>query len=165
MKKKEKATEQAGAQERGSAKMVDVGDKPVTKRTATAEAVVRMSAETLKLIEDGLIPKGNVFDTARVAGIMAAKRAAELLPMCHPIGLDDVGVDITVEGDDCLRIRARAKAEAKTGVEMEALVAASVAALTVYDMCKGVDRGIRVTDIRVIQKSGGLSGDYVAEDD
>jgi cyclic pyranopterin phosphate synthase len=145
--------------------MVDVGDKPVTKRTAAAEAVVRMSTETLKLIEDGLVPKGNVFDTARVAGIMAAKRTAELLPMCHPIGLDDVGVDINVEGDDSLRIRARAKAEAKTGVEMEALVAASVAALTVYDMCKGVDRSIRVTDIRVVQKSGGMSGDYVADDD
>ena len=163
--KKNRVTKQAGADERGSAKMVDVGDKPVTKRTATAEAVVRMSAETLKLVEDGLVPKGNVFDTARVAGIMAAKRTAELLPMCHPIGLDDVGVDISVEGDDSLRIRARAKAEAKTGVEMEALVAASVAALTVYDMCKGVDRSILVTDIRVVKKSGGLSGDYVAEDD
>lgn len=165
MKKKDRVTNRAATHERGSAKMVDVGDKPVTKRTATAEAVVRLSAETLKLIEDGLISKGNVFDTARVAGIMAAKRTAELLPMCHPIGLDDVGVDISVEGDNSLRISARAKAEAKTGVEMEALVAASVAALTVYDMCKGVDRSIRVTDIRVIQKSGGLSGDYVAEDD
>ena len=165
MKKKERVTKQVGAAERGSAKMVDVGDKPVTRRTATAEAVVRLSAETLKLIEDGLIPKGNVFDTARVAGIMAAKRTAELLPMCHPIAVDDIAVDISVEGDDSLRIRARAKAEAKTGVEMEALVAASVAALTVYDMCKGVDRSIRVTDIRVVQKSGGMSGDYVAEDD
>ena len=165
MKKKERATRQFSAGERGSAKMVDVGDKPVTRRTATAEALVRMAAETLKLIEDGLVPKGNVFDTARVAGIMAAKRTAELLPMCHPIGVDDVGVDIKVEGDDSLRIRAQAKAEAKTGVEMEALVAASVAALTVYDMCKGVDRSIRVTDIRVVKKSGGMSGDYMAEDD
>jgi cyclic pyranopterin phosphate synthase len=165
MPKKDKLTKQAATRKRGSAKMVDVGDKPVTKRSATAEAIVRMSLETLKLIEDGLIAKGNVFDTARVAGIMAAKRTAELLPMCHPIGLDDVGVDISVEGDNSLRISARAKAAAKTGVEMEALVAASVAALTVYDMCKGVDRSIRVMDIRVIQKSGGMSGDYVAEDD
>jgi len=165
MGKKHPAKKRAGGDERGSAKMVDVGDKPVTKRTATAEAVVRMSAKTLKLIEDGLVPKGNVFDTARVAGIMAAKRTAELLPMCHPIGLDNVGVDMNVEGKDALRIRAQAKGEAKTGVEMEALVAASVAALTVYDMCKGVDRSIRVTDIRVLRKSGGMSGDYVAEDD
>ena len=148
---------------RQSVRMVDVGDKAVTKRTAAAEGVVRLSAETLRLIEDGRLPKGNVFDVARVAGIMAAKRTAELIPMCHPITLDDINVDIIVESDNSLRITASVKAEAKTGVEMEALVAVSAAALTVYDMCKGVDQGIRITDIRVVRKAGGRSGDFVAE--
>ena len=157
-------TKRVGATGRGSAKMVDVGAKPVTKRTATAEGVVRLSAETLRLIEDGRLPKGNVFDVARVAGIMAAKRTADLIPMCHPIGLDDISVDIVVKGSDALRVRACVKAEAKTGVEMEALVAVSAAALTVYDMCKGVDRSIRLTDIRVVQKAGGQSGDFVVEE-
>ena len=150
---------------RGSARMVDVSGKAVTQRTATAEGVVRISADTLRLIEGGLLPKGNVFDVARVAGMMAAKRTAELLPMCHPIVLDDIGVEIERTNDDSLRISASVKAEAKTGAEMEALVAVSVAALTVYDMCKGVDRNIRLTDIRVVKKAGGRSGDFVAEND
>ena len=150
---------------RGSARMVDVSGKAVTQRTATAEGVVRISADTLRLIEEGLLPKGNVFDVARVAGMMAAKRTAELLPMCHPIVLDDIGVEIERTNDDSLRISASVKAEAKTGAEMEALVAVSVAALTVYDMCKGVDRNIRLTDIRVVKKAGGRSGDFVAEND
>jgi cyclic pyranopterin phosphate synthase len=145
--------------------MVDVSGKAVTQRTATAEGVVRISADTLRLIEEGLLPKGNVFDVARVAGMMAAKRTAELLPMCHPIVLDDIGVEIERTNDDSLRISASVKAEAKTGAEMEALVAVSVAALTVYDMCKGVDRNIRLTDIRVVKKAGGRSGDFVAEND
>ena len=150
---------------RGSARMVDVSGKAVTQRTATAEGVVRISADTLRLIEEGLLPKGNVFDVARVAGMMAAKRTAELLPMCHPIVLDDIGVEIERTNDDSLRISASVKAEAKTGAEMEALVAVSVAALTVYDMCKGVDRNIRLTDIRVVKKAGGRSGDFVADND
>lgn len=151
--------------ELGSARMVDVSDKAVTSRTATAEGFVRVSPDTMRMIEDGALPKGDVFDVARVAGMMAAKRTAELLPMCHPIVLDDIGVEIEKAGDDALKIRASVRAEAKTGAEMEALVAVSIAALTVYDMCKGVDRGIRLTDIRVVRKSGGRSGDWVAEDD
>lgn len=150
---------------RGSARMVDISGKSVTERTATAVGIVHISPETMKLIEGGLLPKGNVFDVARVAGIMAAKRTPELLPMCHAIILDDINVAIETAGDDTVRIRATVKAEAKTGVEMEALAATAVAALTVYDMCKGVDRNIRVTDIRLVQKSGGRSGDFVAEND
>jgi cyclic pyranopterin phosphate synthase len=151
--------------ELGSARMVDVSEKAVTNRTATAEGVVRVSPDTMKMIEDGTLPKGNVFDVARVAGMMAAKRTADLLPMCHPIVLDDIGVEIERVGGDSLKIKASVKAQAKTGAEMEALVAVSVAALTVHDMCKGVDKGIRLTDIRVIRKSGGRSGDWVAQDD
>jgi cyclic pyranopterin phosphate synthase len=151
--------------EHGSARMVDVSDKAVTTRTASAEGFVRVSPDTMRMIEEGALPKGDVFDVARVAGMMAAKRTADLLPMCHPIVLDDIGVEIEKVGGDSLKIRAGVKAEAKTGAEMEALVAVSVAALTVYDMCKGVDRGIRLTDIRVVRKSGGRSGDWVAEDD
>ena len=151
--------------EYGSARMVDVSDKAVTSRTAPAEGVVRVSPDTMRMIEDGTLPKGDVFDVARVAGMMAAKRTADLLPMCHPIVLDDIGVEIERAGADTLKIRASVKAEAKTGAEMEALVAVSVAALTVYDMCKGVDRGIQLTDIRVLRKSGGRSGDWVAESD
>jgi cyclic pyranopterin phosphate synthase len=151
--------------ERGSARMVDVSEKAVTRRSATAEGTVQVSPDTMRLIENGALPKGNVFDVARVAGIMAAKRTAGLLPMCHPIVLDDIGVEIAKTDEHSLRIRATVKAEARTGAEMEALVAVSVASLTVYDMCKGVDRNIRVTDIRLVKKSGGRSGDFVAEDD
>ena len=163
MKDKRRQSKRTTADDHGSANMVDVGDKPVTRRTATAEGMVRLSAETLKLIEKGGLPKGNVFDVARVAGIMAAKRTADVIPMCHPIGVDDIDVDIAAEGRNSLRISASVKAEAKTGVEMEALVAVSVAALTVYDMCKGVDRAIRLTDIRVVRKTGGRSGDFEAD--
>lgn len=165
MGKKGQRAKRADVTEHGSARMVDVSGKAITKRTATAEGVVRVSPDTLILIEEGRLPKGDVLDVARVAGMMAAKRTAELLPMCHPIVLDDIGVEIERAGDDSLRIRAFVKAEAKTGAEMEALVAVSVAALTVYDMCKGVDRSIRLTDIRVVKKSGGRSGDFVAEND
>jgi len=162
MKDKTRQKKQTATTEHGSAKMVDVGDKPVTTRTATAEGMVRLSAETMRLIEEGRLPKGNVFDVARVAGIMTAKRTADLIPMCHPIGLDDVSVDIVVEGSNSLRVSACVRAEAKTGVEMEALVAVAAAALTVYDMCKGIDRTIRITDIRVVRKTGGQSGDFEA---
>jgi cyclic pyranopterin phosphate synthase len=163
MKDKKHQKKPTATTDHGSASMVDVGDKPVTKRTAIAEGMVRLSPETLRLIEDRRLPKGNVFDVARVAGIMAAKRTADLIPMCHPIGLDDVNVDVVAEESDSLRISARVRAEAKTGVEMEALVAVAAAALTVYDMCKGVDRTIRITDIRVVRKTGGQSGDFEAE--
>jgi cyclic pyranopterin monophosphate synthase len=145
--------------ERGRARMVDVGDKPETQREALAEAAVRMAPATLALIRDGVVPKGDVLATARLAGIMAAKRTHELIPLCHQLNLSAVQVDI--EPDEALpglRVLARARLRGRTGVEMEALVAASVAALTVYDMCKAADRGMEVVAVRLLEKSGGRSG-------
>ena len=159
--KKNRVAEQAGG---GSARMVDVGGKPVTKRTATAEAVVRMSAETLKLIEDGLIPKGNVFDTARVAGIMAAKETPKLLPMCHPLLIEKVEMDFRFdEKSPAVDISATVKGSGKTGFEMEALTAVTVAALTIYDMCKSTDTSMKIENVRLVRKSGGKSGIVVLE--
>ena len=145
--------------ERGRARMVDVGDKPETLREAVAEAGVRMAPATLSLIRAGAVPKGDVLATARLAGIMAAKRTHELIPLCHQLNLTAVQVDI--EPDEALpglRVIARARLRGRTGVEMEALVAASVAALTVYDMCKAADRGMEVVAVRLLEKSGGRSG-------
>ena len=139
--------------------MVDVGAKPTTARQATAEARVRCSAETLRLIADGAAAKGDVLGTARLAGVMAAKRTAELIPLCHPLPLDHVEVE--VDADPTLpgvRIRATARCSGRTGVEMEALTAVAAAALTVYDMCKAVDREMCIMDIRLIEKQGGRSG-------
>ena len=148
----------------GNAKMVDVSPKSPTVRQAVASCNVMMSAETLAAILSGTMRKGDVLGVARTAGIMAAKRTSELIPMCHQIPLSHVQVGISELGDGRgLRIDASARAEAKTGVEMEALTAASVAALTVYDMCKSAERGIRVTDLRLVSKSGGIHGDYSAE--
>lgn len=145
--------------ERGRARMVDVGGKPETERRARAEAFVRMAPETLALIEDEAVPKGDVIAAARLAGIMAAKRTHELIPLCHPLALSAVAVDIAADrAAPGLRIVAEARLRGRTGVEMEALVAASVAALTVYDMCKAVDRGMEVTGLRLLEKSGGRSG-------
>ena len=141
----------------GAARMVDVGDKPVTKRTATARAVVRMSAETAAAVAAGDAPKGDVLGTARIAGIQAAKRTGELIPLCHPIGLDHVDVVATVE-DDAVVIEATASVTARTGIEMEAMTAAAVAALTIYDMVKGAERGVEVTAVRLEEKQGGKSG-------
>lgn len=147
--------------ERGRASMVDVGDKQVTRRVARAEARVRMARATLDLLLDEAAPKGDVVAAARVAGIMAAKRTGELIPLCHPLGLDHVSVQIEAEQElPGLRILTEASVSARTGVEMEALTAAAVAALTVYDMCKAVDRGMEITDVRLLEKLGGRSGHW-----
>jgi cyclic pyranopterin phosphate synthase len=148
----------------GAANMVDVSEKPITERTAIAEGAVVMASKTLALILSGDAKKGDVIGTARVAGIMAAKRTHELIPLCHPIGLSKVAVEI--EPDDALpglRVRATAKVAGRTGVEMEALTAVSVACLTVYDMAKAVDRGMRITDVRLVEKRGGRSGTWRAQ--
>ncbi len=145
--------------DRGRARMVDVGDKAETERLARAEAFVVMAPETLMVIEDESIPKGDVAAAARLAGIMAAKRTHELIPLCHQLNLTKVVVDIEADADlPGLRIVTEARLRGRTGVEMEALVAASVAALTVYDMCKAIDRGMEVTGVRLLEKSGGRSG-------
>jgi cyclic pyranopterin phosphate synthase len=141
--------------------MVDVSDKPLTARRATAEASVTLAQETLSLIIDGAAPKGDVFTVAEVAGVMAGKRTSELIPLCHPLPLTDLRVEIAPDrAVGALRIRATAATTAQTGVEMEALTAASVAALTVYDMVKGVDRSAEIRSIRLLEKSGGRSGDW-----
>ncbi len=145
----------------GRAAMVDVSAKPATTRTAEARARVLMQPETLKLIEDGTAAKGDVLGVARLAGIMAAKRTADLIPLCHPLAIAKVAVDLEPNrADSAVDIVATVKLTGQTGVEMEALTAASVAALTVYDMVKAVDRGMRITDIRVTRKAGGKSGDF-----
>ncbi len=147
--------------ESGRSRMVDVGQKPVTARSARASALVHMRRETLRLIVDRQVSKGDVCEVARLAAIMAAKRTAELIPLCHTLPLDSVQLDFTPAGETTLRIEATACATARTGVEMEALVAASVAALTVYDMCKGVDREMTVANIQLEEKSGGRTGHFV----
>jgi cyclic pyranopterin phosphate synthase len=145
----------------GNAMMVDVSDKPVTGRTATARAQVAMSPETLAMIEAGTAKKGDVLGVARLAGIMAAKRTAELIPLCHPLPITAVVVDLTADRQaNAIDIAATVRTTGQTGVEMEALTAASVAALTVYDMCKSVDRGMRIEGVRVVHKAGGKSGEF-----
>jgi cyclic pyranopterin phosphate synthase len=141
----------------GRAVMVDVSGKDVTARTATACARVVMQAETLLVIRQGSAKKGDVLGVARLAGIMAAKQTASLIPLCHPLPIDAVMVDLSA-GDGGVEIRATVRTTGRTGVEMEALTAASVAALTVYDMCKAMDRGMRIEDVRVVFKDGGKSG-------
>lgn len=150
----------------GASRMVDVGAKPVTRRTARASATVRMQAATRAAIAaPGGIAKGSVYEVARLAGIMAAKRTAELIPLCHPLPLDSITVDFELEGDDGLRIHATAIATARTGVEMEALTAATTAALTVYDMCKAVDRSMTIERVQLEEKTGGARGDYTRSKD
>ncbi len=145
----------------GRPRMVDVSNKPATARRAVAEAFVSMEQETLTEIIDGTVGKGDVLTVAEMAGVMAAKRTSELIPLCHPIPLTDLVVEITPErASSGVRIRATAATIAPTGVEMEALTAASVAALTVYDMVKGVDRGAHIREVRLLEKSGGKSGDW-----
>ncbi|UUT22454.1 cyclic pyranopterin monophosphate synthase MoaC [Pseudomonas sp. T8] len=146
----------------GRARMVDVTDKHVTFREAVAEAWVHMRAETARLIVGGGHPKGDVFAVARIAGIQAAKRTSELIPLCHPLLLSSVVVELSLEDEHRVRIVSRCKLAGQTGVEMEALTAASVAALTLYDMCKAVDRGMHIESVRLLRKSGGKSGDYQA---
>lgn len=144
----------------GSAVMVDVGGKDVTRREARALARVRMKPETLRTLLAGNLKKGDALATARIAGIMAAKRTFELIPLCHNIPLESVAVDFEDDGDCCLSVYATLRCSYKTGVEMEALTAVSVAALTVYDMCKAIDRGMAIEEIRLLEKSGGKSGEY-----
>ncbi|MEE8475945.1 MAG: cyclic pyranopterin monophosphate synthase MoaC [Myxococcota bacterium] len=147
--------------ERGRARMVDVGEKPVTKRVCVAGGEVRMAPETLARIVEGKTPKGDVFATARLAGIQAAKRTDEWIPLCHSLPLDSVDIDLTADpAHSRVMIRVRVQAHARTGVEMEALVAVSAVGLTIYDMCKAIDRGIAVGEIRLESKSGGKSGTW-----
>lgn len=149
----------------GRARMVDVGAKPDTERTAVARGAVIMQPETLRLIRDGAIKKGDVLTIARIAGIMAAKKTSDLIPLCHPIALSHLEVTITLdESANSANITATARTIGKTGVEMEALTAVTAAALTIYDMAKAVDRSMRLTDIRLVEKTGGQHGDYRAED-
>lgn len=151
--------------EHGHAHMVDVAGKSVTHRKAVSGAFVEMRAETLDTIQSGTAAKGDVLATARIAGIMAAKRTSELVPLCHPLALTHVAVELTgVRGDRIgVEVIATAETDDRTGVEMEALTAASVAALTVYDMCKAIDRGMVVTDVRLLSKEGGASGTWIRE--
>lgn len=148
--------------ERGQARMVDVGAKPVTERRAVARGKLLLAAATVALVRDGKTPKGDVLATARIAGIQAAKRTSELIPMAHPLPLSHASVELTVQ-DDGIAIEATAATTAQTGVEMEALTAVAVAGLTLYDMLKAVDRGARLTDIRLVEKTGGKSGDIKLE--
>ena len=168
--------------DQGNAKMVDVGDKDVTSREAVARGHVTIEPETARLIKEGLMKKGDVLTIAQLAGIMGAKKTSELIPLCHPLPLDRVDVELELDeaesrinvtatakttartGVDSVRILARCKLSGQTGVEMEALTAVSIAALTLYDMCKSVDRGMRIEAIRLIKKSGGRSGDINLED-
>ena len=151
--------------EQGRAKMVDVGWKPVTDREAVARGSVYMLPETLQLILQGLVKKGDVFTIAQLAGIMGAKRTAELIPLCHPLPLNRVDVELVPdESQSRVNITATASTSGKTGVEMEALTAVSVAALSVYDMCKAVDRGMQIGSIRLVRKRGGQSGDITLEE-
>ena len=147
----------------GKARMVDVTEKEVTERRATAQARVVMRPETARLIQEGGVAKGDVLGVARLAGIMAAKRTSDLIPLCHPLAL--TAIDVTLACDEAagaVDIEATCRLTGRTGVEMEALTAASVAALTVYDMCKAADRGMRITDVRLTHKAGGKSGEFRA---
>ena len=147
--------------EEGTARMVDVGAKESTPRRAVARAVVRMTPETAALVAAGDAPKGDVLGVARIAGIQAAKRTGELIPLCHPIGLDHVDVDAKLDvGAGAVTLTATAAVTARTGVEMEAMTAVALAALTVYDMVKGLERGVRIETVELLSKSGGRSGDW-----
>jgi len=145
--------------DRGAAHMVDVGTKATTERRAVARGRLALSAATLALVRDGKTPKGDVLAAARIAGIMAAKKTSDLIPLCHPLPLTHAAVELTLTGD-AIEIEATVATTARTGVEMEALTAVSVAGLTLYDMLKSVERGARLTDVRVVEKSGGRSGTY-----
>ena len=148
---------------KGKSRMVDVSDKEMTERVAVAAGSVVMAPDTMKLITEGGVKKGDVLSVARLAGIMGAKKTPELIPLCHPLALDSVEVDLVCDpGRNAVDITATCKVTGRTGVEMEALTAAAVAALTVYDMCKAVDRAMRITEIRLVHKSGGKSGTYDA---
>ena len=150
--------------ESGEAHMVDVGDKAITKRLATARSYVTMTAETLEMIDNGSHKKGDVFAVARIAGIQAAKKCSDLIPLCHPLMLTKINVDLTSEPEhQRVKIEATCQLSGKTGVEMEALTAASIAALTIYDMCKAIDKGMVISETRLLEKTGGKSGDWKSE--
>ena len=146
--------------EKGEARMVDIGEKAPTRRRAVAVAYIDMHTETLSMITSGTAPKGDVFAAARIAGIMAAKKTPELIPLCHPVPIDSVEVELEPVSDTRIRITASASCHFGTGIEMEALTAVSAAALTVYDMCKTVDRGMVISEIHLVEKSGGRSGTF-----
>lgn len=150
--------------ESGAARMVDIGDKEASQRIAVAGATVRMRPETLELLETGSHQKGDVLAVARIAGIQGAKKCSDLIPLCHPLMLNSVKLDFSLDREaHCVRIEAQCKVSGKTGVEMEALTAASVAALTIYDMCKAVDRGMEISEVVLLQKEGGKSGSWHRE--
>jgi cyclic pyranopterin phosphate synthase len=149
--------------ESGAARMVDVGEKAETHRVARASALVRMKPETLALIRDKRVAKGDVLEVARLAGIMGAKKTADLIPLCHPLPLTSVKLEFSYPSADSVQIEATAKVFGRTGVEMEALTAVSVAALTVYDMCKAADRGMTIEAVRLDEKDGGKSGHFVRD--
>jgi cyclic pyranopterin phosphate synthase len=149
--------------EKGASRMVDVGKKRATRRVARARARIEMTPETLRLVVDKKLRKGDVFEVARLAGIMAAKQTDKLIPLCHPLPLENVKVDFRTVGNS-IEIVSEARVTAKTGVEMEALTAAAVAALTVYDMCKSAEKGMVITEIKLLEKSGGKSGTYRAKE-
>jgi cyclic pyranopterin phosphate synthase len=157
-------TELSHFDEHGAARMVDTSAKPETKREARASGLVRMAPSTLALIRDLGLAKGDVLEVARLAGIMAAKRTGELIPLCHPLPITSAAIDFTFAGEDLLQIEAKVRVFGRTGVEMEALTAVSVAALTVYDMCKAVDRVMTIERIRLEEKSGGRSGVFRRDD-
>jgi cyclic pyranopterin phosphate synthase len=147
--------------EQGRAHMVDVGAKPITERVCMARAEVHMAGATLEKIAAGAIPKGDVLAVARLAGIQAAKRTADWIPLAHPVPLDSVEIALSIDrGEGCVRLEATARAHARTGVEMEALVAVSIACLTIYDMCKAADRAMSFSGIRLVEKTGGRSGTF-----
>ena len=149
--------------EQGRLKMVDIGGKEPTARRARVRGEIRMDRATARLIAENKVAKGSVLEAARLAGIMAAKRTGELIPLCHPLNLTAVSVDLHV-GEDRVEVEAEARIDDRTGVEMEALVAASTALLTIYDMCKGVDRGMVISELRLMEKRGGQSGTWVREE-
>lgn len=147
--------------EQGKARMVDVGEKPVTHRTAVAAAAVRMNADTFRLIRTGGVKKGDVLTVAQIAGIMGAKKTPELIPMCHPVAVNGIDLSFRLDEENCrVEIFASVSCDQRTGVEMEALTAVSVAALTIYDMCKAVQKDMEITDIRLLEKTGGIHGDF-----
>ena len=151
--------------EQGRAKMVDVGEKPVNIRTAVAAARVLVNRDTFALIRSGGMKKGDVLTVAQVAGVMGAKRTPDLIPMCHPILIDGIDLSLSLDEERCsVEIRAEVRCDGRTGVEMEALTAASTAALTVYDMCKAVQKDMVITDVRLLQKTGGVHGDFTREE-
>ena len=148
----------------GASRMVDVGEKPISQRSAVASARVRMGHDTLTRIRDQATPKGDVLEVARLAGIMAAKRTADLIPLCHPLPLNAVAITFNFPDETCVTIESRVTVTARTGVEMEALTAVSVAALTIYDMCKSMDRAMVIEAVQLEEKSGGVRGDFVRDE-